>query len=137
METGLGLVLTLAVDDLERTAHFYREILGLTLQRIEPGRDFPALLLLRRGDAAILFRAKEHLEASHPALFEHVERHPRGVGVTIDLEIPNLDEVVRRVDRCGLHLLYELEDKEHSRREIWLHDPDGYLLVLGTSKETD
>ncbi|RMF46928.1 MAG: hypothetical protein D6751_03800, partial [Deltaproteobacteria bacterium] len=41
METGLGLVLTLAVDDLERTARFYHDILGLNLQRIEPGRAFP------------------------------------------------------------------------------------------------
>ncbi|GAB4171873.1 MAG: VOC family protein [Geothermobacteraceae bacterium] len=137
METGLGLVLTLAVDDLVKTAHFYREILGLKLHRIEPGRGFPALLLLRRGDAAILFRGTEHLEASHPALFEHIERHPRGVGVTIDLEVPDLERVVRAIDRHGLHLLYELDDQEHGRREIWLHDPDGYLLVLGSSKEKD
>ncbi|ORJ62101.1 VOC family protein [Geothermobacter hydrogeniphilus] len=126
----MSLTLTLAVADLDRTEFFYRDILGLQLETFEPAPEFPRVLLLLCGDTAILFRRQQALEASHPALFEHLDRHPKGVGMTLELELPDLEAARRAIDRQQLHLLYELDDDEFKRREIWLHDPDGYLLIL-------
>ncbi len=131
----MGFTLTLAVNDLERTETFYREILGLRLQRLEPGESFPPLLMLPQGDAVILFRQSRHLEASHPALFQNIDRHAKGVGMTLELAIPDLEATGRAIRRHRLHLLYELEDDEHEHREFWLHDPDGYLLILSTTNQ--
>ena len=126
----MSLMLTLAVAELARTALFYREILGLTLQPLTGVGGAPAGLLLRRGDAVVLFRETVRQQALHPLLFDHYQRHPHGVGLTLELTLPDLSPVLRAIDRHGLHPLYELEDGEHRRREVWLHDPDGYLLVL-------
>ena len=58
---------------------------------------------------------------------------PRGVGLFLELTLPDLSPARHRLARRGWRLLYELEDAEFDREEIWLHDPDGYLLVLGTA----
>jgi catechol 2,3-dioxygenase-like lactoylglutathione lyase family enzyme len=126
----MNLTLTLAVRDLARTAAFYHEVLGLAVERLVPAPGHPPVLLLLRGDAAVLFRESVALEAMHPALFQNLERHPFGVGVALELPLPALKPVLKSIDRHQLHTLYELEDAEHRRREIWLHDPDGYLVIL-------
>jgi len=126
----MSLTLTLAVADLEKTELFYQQTLGLDLESFEPAPGYPRVLLLLSGGTAILFRQQQALEASHPALFQNLDRHPKGVGVTLELELPDLMATRQAIDHQGLHLLYELEDQEHQRRELWLHDPDGYLLIL-------
>lgn len=126
----MHLTLTLAVGDLDRTARFYRDILHLQLEELRPLPRRPPLLLLRCGDAGVLFREKTSLEALHPVQFQNLDRHPLGMGMTLELAVTDLDPVLRAIVRHRLHSLYELEDEEHRRREVWLHDPDGYLLIL-------
>jgi len=126
----MNLTLTLAVADLERTAEFYGGVLGLELDRFVPMPGHPPVLLLCRGDATILFRPTETLASLHPALFQNLDRHPRGVGMTLELDFEDLRPVAKNIFRQKLHVLYELEDDEFHRRELWLHDPDGYLVIL-------
>ncbi|MBE0595787.1 MAG: VOC family protein [Desulfuromonadales bacterium] len=127
--------LTLAVADLQRSAEFYREVAGLPAEIFVPAAGHP-VLLLRCGETVILFRQTQVMEALHPALFQNLERHPRGVGVSLEFQLPDLEPVLRAVARRRLPVLYDLEDDEHRRREIWLHDPDGYLLVLQQEEDT-
>ncbi len=131
----MEMTLTLGIEDLDRTEAFYRDILEMPIERLFPGKKCPPLLLLRRGDATLLFRQIESLEASHPLIFQNLDRHPRGVGMTLEFTLAELAPVVRNIERKKLHTLYELEDDEFGRREVWLHDPDGYLLIL--CQETD
>lgn len=127
-----ALTLTLAVADLDQTEHFYSHLLGLAIERFTPLPGHPPLLLLRVGDATLLFRDSAVIEALHPALLQNFDRHPRGVGVSLELGLADLGPVLQRLERCGWPLLYELEDTEFQRHEAWIHDPDGYLLVLGS-----
>jgi catechol 2,3-dioxygenase-like lactoylglutathione lyase family enzyme len=126
----MNFTLTLAVSDLERTAAFYGELLELPIDRFFPIPGHPPVLLLGQGDATVLFREIAAMEALHPALFQNLERHPRGVGVTIEFTVEALKPILKNIARRQLHTLYELEDDEFKRSEIWLHDPDGYLVVL-------
>ena len=126
----MNLTLTLAVNDLSATARFYREVLQFCLETLTPLPDHPPLLLLLCGDASLLFREKTTLEALHPVQFQHLDRHPLGLGMTLDFSVPDLGPVLAAIARNDLHTLYELEDAEHQRREVWLHDPDGYLVIL-------
>jgi len=126
----MNLTLTLGVADIERTATFYTEVLKLAVERFIPAEGLPPLLILRQGDATILFRSLETLEALHPALFQSLDRHPPGIGMTLEFTVADLKPVLRTVARRQIHLLYELEDDEFDRHEIWLHDPDGYLVIL-------
>ena len=126
----MDLTLTLAVSDLERTTAFYSEVLQLPVERFVPAPGHPPVLLVRHGDATLLFREAAVLEALHPALLQNLERHPWGVGMTLEFTLPVLSPVRRQIERRGLHILYELQDAEFDRAELWLHDPDGYLLIL-------
>lgn len=126
----MSFTLTLAVRDLDRTDLFYREVLQLPVERFIPAEGHPPVLLLQRGDAVLLFREKEVLAALHPVLFQHLDRHPAGTGMTLEFTVEDLRPIRRAADRRGVHMLYELEDEEFGRREVWLHDPDGYLIVL-------
>jgi catechol 2,3-dioxygenase-like lactoylglutathione lyase family enzyme len=130
MEPCMSLTLTLAVADLDRTEEFYRELLRQPIERLTPLVGHPPLLLLLVGESTLLFRQGSALAATHPALFQDLDRHPKGVGMTLELTYADLGPVSRNLDRIEHHLLYELQDDEHHRRELWLHDPDGYLLIL-------
>jgi catechol 2,3-dioxygenase-like lactoylglutathione lyase family enzyme len=131
----MSFTLTLAVRDLEKTAEFYREVLELPVEWLLPAPQHPPVLLLLQGDAVILFRETAVLEARHPALFQHLHRLPLGQGMTVEFTVGNLRPLLRNIARLRLHTLYELEDEEFGRREVWLHDPDGYLVVLHQEKE--
>lgn len=126
----MSLTLTLAVTDLDRTEEFYRDWLRQPIERLSPLADQRPVLLLLLGETAVLFRQDTALAAMHPALFQHLDRHPKGVGISLELDYTDLAPINRTLDRHGYHLLYELQDDEHQRRELWLHDPDGYLLIL-------
>lgn len=126
----MQLSLTLASRDLERTENFYRELLGLDPQFSRAAENFPPFLLLRCGPTCVVFQQAKVLEAQHPALLQNLTRHPFGVGVQLELSCEDLSTVRQAIDRHQWPLAYELDDQQHQRREIWLHDPDGYLLVL-------
>lgn len=126
----MSLTLTLAVTDIDRSEYFYRNILQLALERFTPQGSSNPVLLLRQGDATILLRETQVLEAHHPAAFQHLERQPRGVGISLDFEIDDLALVQRVIARQQLSCLYELEDREHGFHELWLYDPDHYLIIL-------
>jgi catechol 2,3-dioxygenase-like lactoylglutathione lyase family enzyme len=133
----MDLTLTLAVRNLDLTAEFYGDILQMTIDRFVPAPGHPSVLLLSCGDAAVVFRETETLEATHPALFQNLDRHPKGVGVTLEFSLKSLRPLAKNIDRRGLHVLYELEDEEFGRRELWVHDPDGYLVILAEEPDDE
>jgi catechol 2,3-dioxygenase-like lactoylglutathione lyase family enzyme len=126
----MSFTLTLAVTELSRTASFYGETLLLPIDWLHIGGSGPAGLLLRQGDATLLFRQTVMLAVRHPPLFDNLNRHPKGLGLLLEFTIGPWRQVLRQLERQQVPLLYELEDDEFGRRELWLHDPDGYLLVL-------
>jgi len=127
----MALTLALTVRDLDSTEFFYRELLARPVERFEPP-GFAPVLLLRDGDATVVFRSVAATETLHPGLYQELDRQPFGIGVRLEFTADDLDDIVRRLERRQMPLLYELEDREHQRRELWLHDPDGYLVVLET-----
>ena len=130
----MQLSLTLGVADLHQTARFYREILQLNPQFSDANKQTHGYLLLRCGATCLLFRQLAELEAQHPALLQNLTRHPLGVGMQLEFSCPDLTIVNNCLARYQWPVVYELEDDEHQRKELWLHDPDGYLLVLNEER---
>lgn len=126
----MQLSLTLGVADLQQTDTFYREILQLNPQRSPDDGKTPDILLLRCGETCIVFRPLTDLEAQHPALLQNLTRQALGVGMQLELSCPDLTAVRNCIEHYQWPVVYELEDQEHRRSEVWLHDPDGYLIVL-------
>ena len=126
----MDFTLNLAVADLERTALFYREVLQLNPEPFTPLNGGPRVLLLGQGESTIVFRELIVVEALHPALFQNLQRQPLGIGISLEFSVPDLRPIRHGITRRQLHTLYELEDAEFGRHELWLHDPDGYLIML-------
>ena len=126
----MSLTITLAVADLAKSAVFYRDLLALPVEELLLVPGGRPLLLVPQGDAAVILREDAAVVALHPALFAHLDRTPRGAGVVLEFAVDDLRPRERAILRHGLPLLYELEDREYRRRELWLHDPDGYLIVV-------
>ncbi len=126
----MHLNITLAVDDLRNTAEFYREILHLESEIINDSHGNERYLLLALGNIKVVFQRCADMEALHPSLLQNLTRDSVGVGLQLELDCPDLAEIYRRTKQYHWPIAYELEDHEHQRRELWLHDPDGYLLVL-------
>ena len=124
------LNLTLAATDLEKTAIFYRKVLLLSPELIQPSALENSFLRLFFGKVRVVFQNRQEMEARHPALLQNLTRDSFGVGVQLELSYDNLDDVYRMIKYYDWPIAYELDDQEHRRRELWLHDPDGYLLVL-------
>lgn len=131
----MNLTLTLGIAELDRTENFYREVLGLAIERWQPAPQMPEFLLLKCGDAAILFRERFVLQSRHPTVFEALDRHPPGQGLTLELPVSHLSRLHREIERRQYPVLYELQDDESGWQELWLRDPDGYLLIFSQAPE--
>ncbi len=126
----MRLNITLSVADFENTADFYRELLQLNTEVIKDSHGNERYLLLALDNIKVIFQRSEDMEAFHPSLLQNLTRDTVGVGLQLELTCPDLAEIYRRIEQYRWPVAYELEDQEHLRRELWLHDPDGYLLVL-------
>ena len=126
----MQLNLTLGVVDLEKSAKFYREILLLSPEFFRNSNAEEAYFILSCGGTNVVFQQLQYMEIQHPVLLQNLTRTPLGAGVQLELSCNNLDDIYRKVNYYRWPIVYELEDQEYRRRELWLHDPDGYLLVL-------
>ncbi|MEE4253131.1 MAG: hypothetical protein V2I50_03705 [Desulfuromusa sp.] len=131
----MQLSLTLAAVDLQKTEKFYREVLLLSPQFLENSHAEKTHLLLIFGNIKIVFQRLQDIEAQHPALLQNLNRVPLGVGLQLEMSCKNLDDIYHLTKQFHWPIAYELEDHEHQRRELWLQDPDGYLLVLNEEGE--
>ncbi len=126
----MQLSLTLGVTDLEQSEKFYHGLLGLNVERDDSGLACGAFLLIRCGAVRMVLQPLAVLAGRHPVLRQNLERGHPGTGFQLEFGCPDLAAVLARLKKDRWPLLYELEDHEHLRREVWVQDPDGYLLVL-------
>ncbi len=125
----MTLNLTIGVTDLDKSEAFYRDLLGL--QVFSAHRDQGGgYLLVDCGNCQLVLQPVTTLMATHPVLFQNFSRQQPGNGVQFELTCCNLDKVMKQLERHQWPVHYELDDQEHGRRELWVQDPDGYLLVL-------
>ncbi len=125
----MRLNLTLGAHDLEQTLLFYREILNLRPVRHQEGTGLE-FVLVDFANLRVVFVPLEQLQQQHPVLLQNFDRHHLGTGVQLEMNCPDLDPVMQALGRYDWPVAYELEDDEHRRRELWVNDPDGYLIVL-------
>lgn len=126
----MQLSLTLGTTDLDHTYDFYRQLPGLTVQWLTDSRGAVTALMVCADNLRMVFHPLHSLERQHPTLLQHLSRTLLGAGVIIELECTDLDGIYRTARRNNWSILYELDDREHSRRELWLQDPNGYLLAM-------
>ena len=114
----------IAVRDLESSCHWYQSVLGL--RSSAAGVDDETLLCGER----VVMRLRPWDTRHHPHLGRPDVR-ARGNGMLLWFRTDDFDAAVLRVRQQAAQVLEGPGvDPNHGRREIWLRDPDGYVVVL-------
>ncbi|HJM74957.1 MAG TPA: VOC family protein [Dehalococcoidia bacterium] len=119
------LSIGLVVSDTERSIEFYRDVLDAEIRYQDI--DFAAM---RVGAAEVMLHA-DHTHDEHPWHGELTSDATRGIGAQLQLLSIDPDEVQRRAEGHGAHLMREATSKGHGRRETLVRDPDGFEWEVG------
>jgi catechol 2,3-dioxygenase-like lactoylglutathione lyase family enzyme len=121
----------LSVADLDTTEAFYAGILDLPVERPVTSFGAPEHLVLNcGGDCRVIFVQETAVGRAHPILKARIDNFPRGVGMTLHLEVTGIEDIYQELLEEDLEILYPLQLKPYGSRELWCFDPDGYLVVL-------
>lgn len=116
----------LTVRNVPVSSLWYQAVLGF--RSGHGGGDYDQLMI---GDRIVL-----QLQSWDPAMHRHLgdpELVPYGNGVALWFLAPDFDEAVRRIRGNRVDLIEGPKvNTKARRREIWLRDPDGYIVVLAS-----
>ncbi len=119
----------IAVRDVRASSRWYRELLAADSLPEHSHRDIYERILCG-GDPVLQLHAWDH--ENHPNLTNR-DAAPAGHGVLLWFEVSNFDAVV--ANARALHAEVVLEPHVNPRpqhREMWLRDPDGYVVVIAS-----
>jgi catechol 2,3-dioxygenase-like lactoylglutathione lyase family enzyme len=124
------LVPELAVSSWQVSLAFYCDLIGFHVVYERPEEGF---VYLAFGDAQLMIdqigagRTFEHESA--PISF------PFGRGINLQLAVPSIAPILRRLERAGIDLYLPVEERWYRRgeletgnRQFIVADPDGYLI---------
>jgi len=102
----------LTVKDLDTSIHFYRDVLGLTLDQ-----QYKTFAMLRAGEFGVYLSTR--------AWSFDKQNAEKGAGIFPHFEIDHMDALVARLKSSGVTILQE--PKSYSwGKECFALDPDGY-----------
>ena len=119
----------IAVSDVRRAADWYARVLGVVATH--GGDEYEQL---RTDGALILQLHARDVEHHHGAIGDPTA--PVGNGVALWFELAAFDAAVERVRAVGATVVTDVHVNPNAgHREIWLQDPDGYLVVLAEADQ--
>jgi uncharacterized glyoxalase superfamily protein PhnB len=114
----------LYVKDVRRSLEFYNEVVGAEVVQIHAEHENApyTLAILRIGEFTLML----HPQEPHAQEFEDTRV---GVGIHLQMQVPNVDEFYQHCMDEGaiLSISGEPADQEWGWREFALRDPDGYV----------
>lgn len=132
--TGVKAQPLIAVRDVRSSSQWYQRLLGSdSLPEHEHRATYDRILC----DGELILQLHAWDEENHPNLV-NADAAPCGHGVLLWFEVTDFDAAVTRARSLGAQILEEPHvNPNPQHREIWLHDPDGYVVVLaGPDGET-
>jgi catechol 2,3-dioxygenase-like lactoylglutathione lyase family enzyme len=120
----------IVVTDVEASSRWYQAVLGL--ESAHGGPEYERLT--RPGADADDFFLQLHCVDTdeHPGLFD-AERPPGANGVAIWFRTEDFDAAVERATAAGADVLNgPLLNERARQRELWMRDPDGYVVVVAS-----
>jgi uncharacterized glyoxalase superfamily protein PhnB len=120
-----SLAASLTVKDLRKSMAWYRDVLGLTVEKeYEGGGTFRAVSL-KAGTVQILLTQDDGARGND---------RMKGEGFSLQLTTAqNIDEVAKRIKQAGGTLASEPADA-WGARVFRLADPDGFKLVISSER---
>jgi catechol 2,3-dioxygenase-like lactoylglutathione lyase family enzyme len=119
----------IVVADVEASSRWYQSVLGL--ESAHGGPEYERLT--PPGADADDFVLQLHATATshdHTGLFD-AERPPGANGVALWFRTGDFDAAVERATAARAAVFNgPLRNERARHRELWLHDPDGYVVVI-------
>ena len=123
------MVPELLVSNFTASRYFYEKIVGFSIMYERADPSFAYLDL----NGAQLMIEEDHDTAWVVASLEN----PRGRGLNLQIDVPDVVEVQKRLDEAGLvafrplhEASYETAEGDSRQLELLIQDPDGYLIRL-------
>jgi predicted enzyme related to lactoylglutathione lyase len=114
----------ITVADVPAASRFYQAVLGATSDH--GGDEYERLLV--DGELVMQLHAAA-VEHHHGALQDPSQG--AGNGVALWFETERFDAAVQRARETGAEIVTDVHVNPNAgHRELWLRDPDGYLVVL-------
>ena len=114
----------IAVTDVPASSRWYQQVLGC--QSGHGGDEYEQLVY----DGRLILQLHHWDAHEHPFLGDPQSK-PYGNGALLWYKTDSFDECVERIRAVGAQVLEEPHINPNARhREIWLRDPDGYVVVL-------
>jgi catechol 2,3-dioxygenase-like lactoylglutathione lyase family enzyme len=115
----------LVVSDIDRSAAFYRDVLGLPIHMTVPGAAPFAFVWLKQDDVNIFLNDRATVGELDP----HLADKPPGGSFTIYFRVTGVDALWERISPHA-KIAEAINTKPYGMREFAVEDPDGYLITL-------
>ena len=114
----------IAVADVARARDWYATLLGATSGH--GGDEYERMLV----DGTLVLQLHARDVAHHHGPLRDAQAPP-GDGVALWFAVADLDAAVRRAAAGGATIVTDVHVNPNAgHRELWLRDPDGYLVVI-------
>jgi len=114
----------LCVRDVQRASRWYQSVLGA--QSGHGGDEYERIV-----HADVLLLQLHVIDAEHHHGLLMNPDLPLGNGVAVWFHVADLDAAAKRAQAVEAHVVQDIHVNPNARhRELWLRDPDGYLVVL-------
>jgi catechol 2,3-dioxygenase-like lactoylglutathione lyase family enzyme len=116
----------IAVRDVEKSSRWYQKLLGC-----QSGHGGDLYEQLMAGDRMVM-QLHKWGDHDHPNLGDP-DAAPHGYGVLLWFETGHFDDALSRARELGAEIVEEPHVNPNAKhREVWLRDPDGYIVVLAS-----
>lgn len=119
----------IAVRNVRASSRWYAELLGADSLPDHSHRDFYDRICCS-GKLVLQLHAWD--EEDHPNLVD-ADAAPLAHGVVLWFQVVDFDSAVKRARGLGAEIIQEPRiNPAPQHREIWVRDPDGYVVVLAS-----
>ena len=116
----------IAVRDVEKSSRWYQKLLGC-----QSGHGGDLYEQLMAGDRMVM-QLHKWGDHDHPNLGDP-DTAPHGYGVLLWFETDRFDDTLSRARELGAEVIEEPHVNPNAKhREVWIRDPDGYVVVLAS-----
>jgi len=124
---GLSLSASLTVKDLDRSAAWYRDVLGFAVSERHERQGKLMAVSLNAGEVKILLTQDDGSKG-----FDRV----KGEGFSMQITTgENIDELANRIKQSGTALDLEPTDTPWGARVFRLRDPDGFRYAISSPRK--
>ncbi len=120
-----SLTPNLVVANVERSAAFYRDVLGFTVEQTVPDAAPYVFAIARSGPVEVYLNAPEPAAAEYPALKDR----PIGGTLTLFIRVTGIRQAYEEL-QARVPVVMPLEKKWYGVTEFAFTDPDGYIITF-------